>query len=184
MRPQSEAPDVPPGENVTAVDEDKKGFTRLYGAHPWHLLSLLASFAVTGYVVLKMLEDTGAPIRIAIWFIGAAVVWDLVLGPLLTLVDRGARPVLRSVRLHGVPALNFVRFPALLSLLLLLIWTPLIFQRSEQIYQAKADLRQDPYLERWLVVSAALFALSFVVYSVVVLRAKRASESASERAPE
>ena len=177
MRPQSEAPDVPAGENATAVDEELTGFSRLYGAHPWHLLTLLASFAVTGYAVTRLLEDTGALVRIVVWFIGAAVVWDLVLSPLLSLVDAGARPVLRSVRLGGVAALNFVRFPALLSLLLLLIWTPLVFQRSEQIYRSKSGLSQDPYLERWLLVTAALFALSFVAYSVAVLRAKR---SASE----
>ena len=173
MRPQSEAPDVPAGDNVTDPHEDKTGFARLYGAHPWHLLSLLASFAVTGYAVSRLLDDSAALLRIAIWFVGAAAVWDLVLGPLLSVADEGLKPVLSSARVRGVAALNFVRFPAGLSLLLLLVWAPLIFQRSEQIYQGKSDLTQDPYLERWVAVTVALFVLSALAYGLAVLRAGR-----------
>jgi len=164
---------VPNGDNATDPHEQRTGFARLYGAHTWHLLSLLASLAVAGYAVSRLLEDTAALLRIAIWFIGSAVVWDLVLGPLLSLVDRGLRPVLSSARVRGVAALNYVRFPALLSLLLLLMWTPLIFQRSKQIFRLKAGLPQDPYLERWVAVTAVLFALSAVAFAVAVLRARR-----------
>lgn len=176
MRPQSEAPDVPAEDNVTDPHERRTGFARLYGAHPWHLLSLLACFAVTGYAVTRLLEDTNALLRIAIWFVGAAVVWDFVLGPLMAVGDRGLRP-LTGARVHGVSALNFVRFPLGLSLLLLLVWTPLIFQRSEQIYRNKSDLPQDPYLGRWVAVTVGLFVLSGLAYAVAVLRARRGSST-------
>ncbi len=167
--PQQSPAAVPPATETTT---DARGaFAGRYGAKPWHLLSLLGCFAVTGYAVSRLLDNSAALLRITIWFVGAAVVWDLVLGPALAAGDSGLRLVTR--RVHGVSLLNYVRFPALLSLLLLLMYAPLIFQRSEQIYRLKAGLSQDPYLERWAAVVVALFALSAVAFAVAVLRASR-----------
>ena len=149
-------------------------FTRLYGASPWHLLAMLALGAVTAYVVSRLLDDP-ALIRIAIWFVGAAVVWDLVLGPLYAVADAAWRPASRRLRVRGVRPLNYVRVPVLLSSLLLLLYAPLVLQRSEGVYQAKSGLSQDPYLGRWLGITAVLFALSAVAYAVAVVRAGRRS---------
>ncbi len=165
-------PDTTEHPNPTgaqAPPDPSSAFGRLYGARPWHLLALLACFAVTAYAVSRLLDDRPALVRIAVWFVGAAVVWDLVLGPLYLLADRGLRP-LERVGLRGVGVRNYVRVPALVSSLLLLVWAPLIFQRSEQVFQLKAGLVQDPYLERWAGVTAALFSLSAVAYAVAVLR--------------
>jgi hypothetical protein len=147
---------------------------RRYGASWEHLAVLLGCFAVTGYAVSRLLGDIASLLSITLWFVGAAVVWDLVLGPALALSDRGARRLLP--RAGGGSPLNFVRFPALLSLLLLALFAPLVLQRSEQRYRAKADLAQDPYLERWLAVTAALFAASALAYGLSVLRARRRRE--------
>lgn len=147
-------------------------FARRYGAQPWHLLALLACFAVTGYSVSRLLGDSTALVRITVWFVGAAVVWDLVVGPLLAAADRGLRP-LHRLRLRGVPALNFVRVPALLSGLLLLVWAPLVLRRSEAVYESKSDLPVEPYLGRWAAVTVALVLASAVAYAVAVLRARR-----------
>ena len=147
-------------------------FRRRYGAPPWHLLVLLACFAVSGYAVSLLLDELPVLLRIAIWFVGAALVWDLLLGPALALVDRLLRPLLR---VGPVPVLNYVRVPALVSALLLLVWAPLVLQRSEGTYGTKAGLSSDPYLERWLAVTAALFLLSALGYGVAVLRARRVS---------
>ena len=68
-----------------------------------------------------------------------------------------------------------MRFPALLSLLLLALFAPQVLQRSEQRYAAKTGLSQDPYLERWLALTAALFALSALAYGLRALRAHRRS---------
>lgn len=144
---------------------------RLYGASPWHLVAVLAGLLVTAYVVSR-LADNPSLLRIAVWFVGAAVVWDLVAGPLIALVDRLLLP-LRS-RPRRVSLLNHVRVPALLSGLLLVVWAPVIFERSEQIFRLKAGLTQDPYLGRWLAISAVLVLLSAVVYAVRVARAARA----------
>jgi hypothetical protein len=173
--PEQNPTAVPPATETTTGA--RRAFAGVYGAKPWHLLSLLGCFAVTGYAVSRLFGDSVALVRITIWFVGAAVVWDLVLGPALAAGDSGLRLVTRRVR--GVSPLNYVRFPALLSLLLLVMWTPLIFQRSEGTYQLKSGLSSDPYLERWAAVAVALFALSGVAFAVAVLRARRRSGSAA-----
>ena len=141
---------------------------RLYGASAWHLVAVLGCLALTGYAVSRLLGNP-ALLRITLWFVGAAVVWDLVAGPLIALADR-LLLALRSRR-RRVGLLNHIRVPALLSGLLLVVWTPVIFQRSEQIFRLKAGLRQDLYLERWLAVTAVLFAMSALVYAVRLRRA-------------
>ena len=162
---------APPATQTTSGA--RRRFAGLYGAKPWHLLSLLGCFLVTGYTVTRLFSDQTALVRIAIWFVGAAVVWDAVLGPALAAADAGARPVLRRVRVRGVSPLNHVRFPALLSFLLLVTFTPVIFQRSEFVYRGKSGLTQEPYLERWLLVTLALFTVSALLYAARVLRAPR-----------
>ncbi len=176
----SDRPDVTDYPNPTgaqAPPEPQSGFGRLYGARPWHLLALLASFALTAYAVSRVFGDRTALARIAIWFVGAAVVWDLVLGPLYALADRGLRP-LQHVAVRGVALRNYVRVPALVASLLLIVWAPLIFQRTEQIYRLKSGLLQDPYLDRWAAVTVTLFALSGLAYAVAVLRRGKGAPAA------
>lgn len=145
---------------------------RRYGASAWHLVTMLGLAAVTAYAVSRLLGDP-ALIRIAAWFVGAAVVWDLLLGPLYAGADAALRPVSRRLRVQGVRPLNYVRVPALLSSLLLVVYAPLVLQRSEGVFSAKSGLSQDVYLGRWLGVTAALFGVSAVLYLVAVLRARR-----------
>lgn len=147
-------------------------FTRLYGASPWHLLAMLALGAVTAYTASRLLDDP-ALWRIALWFVGAAVVWDLLLGPALAGADVVLRRLLGRRRPRGVRAVNYVRIPALLSGLLLLVYAPLVLRRSEPVFAAKAGLSQDPYLGRWLAVTAALFVASGLLYGIALLRARR-----------
>jgi hypothetical protein len=149
-------------------------FRRLYGDRPLHLVTLLGCFLVAGYAASRLLGDPKA-LRIAVWFVGAAVVWDLVLAPLIALGDRAVRPLWSRRRSlpGGVPAVNYVRTPALLSGLLLLLYTPQIFQRSEPSYFDASGLTQNPYLDRWLLVTALLFGLAALAYGVAVLRARR-----------
>lgn len=150
------------------------GFRRRYGASPWHLLALLLCFALAAYAVTRLL-DSPSLFKIAIWFVGAAVVWDLVLGPAYALVDRLLRPLLR-VAPRGVPALNHVRAPALVASLLLLIWLPLIAQRSAGIYRTRTGLSEDGYLGRWLAVTAVLFAVSVLVWLGRIVLARRGGD--------
>ena len=169
---------TPPASETTSGA--RRRFAELYGAKPWHLLSLLGCFALTGYAVSRLFGDSTALVRITIWFVGAAVVWDLVVGPLLAAGDGVLRPVLRRLRVRDVPLLNYVRFPAMLSLLLLVVFAPLIFQRSEDVYRSKSGLLQDPYLDRWLLITLGLFAAAAAAYAVAVLRSRRGSDPGAE----
>ena len=72
-----------------------------------------------------------------------------------------------------MPALNHLRVTAALSLLLLALFAPLVLQRTESRYQAKTGMTEDPYLERWLAITAALFAASALAYAVRAVRARR-----------
>jgi hypothetical protein len=160
-------------------------FRRLYGDRPLQLLTLLACFLVAGYAASRLVGNAQA-LRIGVWFLGAAIVWDFVLSPLIELGNR----VLRPLRTHsrslpaGVPALNYVRVPALLSALLLLMFTPMIFQRSEGPYFDASGLEQDPYLGRWLLVTVLLFAGAALTYAAAVLRARTAERDEAPPGPD
>lgn len=145
-------------------------FRRAYGASPLHLLALLGCFALSAYAVSR-LADSPVLLRIAVWFVGAAVAWDLVVGPAYALADRALLVPLRRAAPRGVPLLNHVRVPALLSSLLLLVWLPLVLQRSEGVYRVKTGLDQDGYLGSWLAVTAVLFAGSALLWAARLVRA-------------
>jgi hypothetical protein len=146
---------------------------RAYGAHPLHLLSLLGCFALAGYAVLQASHGP-LPVRMGIWFFGALVAHDLVLFPLYALADRSLGALLprrRGRRLALAGSINYVRVPALLSGLLLLMFFPLILRRSEDAYGRASGLDASPYLGRWLLITGIAFAVSAVVFA---LRAGRA----------
>lgn len=135
------------------------GLSRAYGAGPLHLVAVLGSFALALLAAAKWADDP-LRLRYAVWFVGAALAHDLLLLPLYALADRALRPLLpRSL-------VNVVRVPALLSGLLLLLFAPVILQRSEGAYAAASGLDQDPYLVRWLLLTAALFAGSFLLHAL------------------
>jgi hypothetical protein len=142
---------------------------------PVALLALLASFAVAGYAGVRLLS--GNPVGVGAWFVGSAVVHDLVLFPLYAGVDAALvtllrrRPTLATVA--GVPWLNHLRVPAVVSGVLLLVWSPLIL-RVPTAYQEASGLSAQPFLPRWLAVTAVLFAISAVTLAVRVATVRRA----------
>jgi hypothetical protein len=143
---------------------------RLYGSSRWHLLGLVLSFVVTGYAAVSLLG--GRPVAVVVWFIGLALLHDLVLAPLYTLLDRSAGP-----RRAWPWWWNHVRFPAAFSLLLLLVFAPEITRRGGGTFRAATGFGNAVYLGRWLWVTGALFALSAVALAVrlLVRRAHRPS---------
>ncbi|BAH52425.1 hypothetical protein [Rhodococcus opacus] len=151
-------------------------FARFYGAHPLHLLAVLFSFALAGYAVMVVgPQNLWNPDvwwkSIAVWFLGAVIAHDLVLFPLYALADRSLRSGLdamrgrRRPRPRAVPALNYIRVPALASGLTLLLFLPGILEQGADAYLAATGLTQEPYLDRWLLLSAAFFALSTLAYA-------------------
>jgi hypothetical protein len=149
---------------------------RSYGAHPLHLLVLLASFALTGYAVVQLV---GAPLvaRMAVWFVAAVIGHDLVLFPLYAAADRSVTGLLRHRRCRRpiVPVLNYVRIPALGTILLLALFLPGIIRQGARTYLNATGQTQQPFLDRWLLLTAAMFAISAAVYAVRSRRARRAS---------
>ncbi len=134
-------------------------FLSWYGAGPLNLLAMVACFALAGYAAAELLPNNA--IGIAVWFIGAVIGHDLLLMPLYTLADRSATAVLRHRRpaLPTLPWINYLRVPAALSGILLLIWFPLIF-RLPRRFPDTTTLSLNPYLWHWLGVTGALFLLS------------------------
>ena len=152
---------------------------RWYGANPLHLLAMLGSFALAGYAALQLLPL--GVFGIAVWFVGAVIGHDLLLMPLYTLADRSAAAVFRHIppKLPTVQWINYLRVPAALSGMLLLIWFPLIFRLPTR-FPDTTTLSLDPYLWHWLAVTGALFLLSAVTLALR-LRADRIRAKARTR---
>ncbi|MEU7057384.1 hypothetical protein [Streptomyces sp. NPDC046197] len=145
---------------------------RWYGSGPLHLLVLIASFALTGYAMVRLFAVQ--PWEVAIWFVGAAVLHDLILLPLYSLADLSALSVLRHRTPDGptVQWINYLRVPALLSGLLLLVWFPLVFRLAVP-YPGDTGLSDSVYLGRWLAITGVLFAASAVAFALRLRRFRR-----------
>jgi hypothetical protein len=136
------------------------------------LLALLASFVVAGYAGVRLLA--GNVIGTGAWFVGSAVVHDLVLFPLYAGVDAALVLLLRRhpewATVAGVRWLNYLRVPAMVSGLLLLVWSPLILRVSNGAYHAASGLSAQPFLARWIAVTAVLFTFSAATLVVQTMR--------------
>ncbi|MBP0458290.1 hypothetical protein JFN87_12365 [Streptomyces bomunensis] len=131
------------------------------------MLILIVSFAVCGYAAVRWLSDDW--LSIAVWFVGAAVLHDLVLVPLYAGTDwilhrvGGGRG--RTADDPPRTAVNHIRVPAFVSLLLLLVYWPLVFRNSPH-YSVSTHLSDAVFLRRWLLITAVLFGASAVWYAV------------------
>ncbi len=121
---------------------------------PLHLVLLACSFALAGYAGIRLLADDW--LGVLLWFVGAALVHDLVLVPLYGAVDRAV--------VHGCgrrrDLVVYVRAPAVFSGLLLLVWFPLIGGRVSERYERFTGLPATGFAGRWLLLTAALFGCS------------------------
>ncbi|MBV6703386.1 hypothetical protein [Kitasatospora aureofaciens] len=155
-------------------------FVRWYGSGPLHLLVLIASFAITGYALVRLFAVR--PLEVAIWFVGAAILHDLILLPLYSLADLSAQAVLRhrAPRMPQPPWINYLRVPTFLAGVLLLVWFPLIFDLSIP-YPGAARLPEGVYLGRWLAITAVLFAASALAFALKLRRVHRATRATKER---
>ena len=146
-------------------------FRRRYGASPLHALTHLATFALAGFALLQ-LADVRAAGNVLVWFIAAVVLHDFVLLPFYSALDRVAQAASGGAR-----ALNHVRVPAGLSALLLLVFFPLILERSTGKLEQVSGAPAEDYLARWLLITAALCAGSAVLYLA------RSRSAAAKRPP-
>lgn len=150
---------------------------RWYGASPLHLLTMIGCFALAGYAAVTLLKVNA--LGIGVWFAGAVIGHDLVLMPLYTLADRSVTAVFRHrpTELPSLPWINYLRVPAVLSGILLLIWFPLIF-RLPRGFQASTTLSLNPYLWHWLAVTGSLFLMSAAAFALRMRVGRRRARKA------
>jgi len=132
-------------------------FRARYGASPVHLLAHLALLPLVAWALLTVLDFRAAS-NFVLWLVGAVILHDLVLLPFYSALDRAGQ------RAAPRPAINYVRVPALLSGLLLLVFFPAISGKGEPSFQRTSGLTYDGYLARWLLITAALFTISAAAY--------------------
>lgn len=143
---------------------------RLPVGSPFQLLLLACSFALAAYAGLRLLA--GDWLGVALWFVGAALLHDLVLLPLYAALDRA---VVRGLGARREWVL-YVRVPAALSGLLLLVWFPLVSGMVERRYRSATGLPADVFAARWLLITAVLFGGSALLLAVRLLRVRRAAK--------
>lgn len=146
---------------MTAGRDISQGRLRLvrlhYGASPAHLIAHLAAFALAGWALVQIAGIRGAD-RVVLWLVAGVMLHDLVLVPAYSALDGLVR------RAVGVRAVNHIRIPAGLSLILLVVYVPVISGKSDPVFRRVSGGELDGYLLRWLLVSAALFAVSGALY--------------------
>lgn len=161
---------MPPGPRATRIER----FRYEYGAPPLHLLATVASLAVFAYALLRIFENpsTGG---VLLWLGGAIVAHDLIALPLYSVLLRVAEETTDAAvepRRRSLLTLNHIRIPAAISLALLLISLPLVFEVAERNYMLTTGLEADRYLGNWFLITAVLFAGSGLLYALK-LRSKR-----------
>jgi hypothetical protein len=127
-----------------------------YGASPVHLLAHLILLPLIGWALLTVLDFRAAS-NVVLWLVAAVVLHDLLLLPAYSALDRIGQATVRG-------AINHVRVPLGLSLLMLLVFWGTIRGKGEGAYRNVSGLEYEGYVARWLLVSAALFAVSGALY--------------------
>jgi hypothetical protein len=145
------------------------GFRRLYGSHPLHLIGHLIVFFVAGWAIDQIVGG-GIVVNWVAWFIGAALLHDLVLLPFYSVLDRLLGRVAPAGGLTRLSAVNYVRVPVVISGILLLVYFPLILGASSRNYRNDTGHSLSGYTRNWLLITAGVCVASAVVY---VVRSRR-----------
>jgi hypothetical protein len=135
------------------------------------VLAHLILLPLAGWALITVLGFRAAD-NVVLWLVAAVILHDLVLLPVYAGLDRAAQHLTRD-------AINYVRVPAGISLLLLLVFWSTIAGKGEGAFHRVSGLTYDGYATRWLLVTAALFALSATVYAVRRAGSRRRSAPAS-----
>ena len=150
------------------------GFRRRYGASPLHLLAHLVGFAIVAFALDRIFSG-GDVKELLVWYLGFAIAHDLVFVPAYTGLDRLFRASIARLPLPthtGLPVINHVRAPVVISALLLISYFPLISRRSDGRYLDLSGHHLTHYLRNWLLITAVLFLGSGLIYAVRVVRAR------------
>jgi hypothetical protein len=149
-------------------------FRRRYGANPLHLAGHLVVLAIAFFAIDRIANGGGGLAELIALYIGFAIAHDLIFLPAYSGLDRAARAALARLparRAATVPAINHIRTPALISGLLLIIYSPFISGLADSGYFQVSGHHIEGYVRDWLLISAALFLGSALTYMVRVRRA-------------
>jgi hypothetical protein len=150
------------------------GFRRPYGAGPAHLLAHLAGLAIAAVAFNRIFSD-GHVNELLEWYLGFVVAHDLVFVPAYTFLDRLFRATISRLPFRAptdIPLINHVRAPVVISVLLLIIYFPLITRQSDAPYFALSGHHLTHYLRNWLLITAVLCLGSGLIYAARVVRAR------------
>jgi hypothetical protein len=147
-----------------------------YGAAPVHLLAIIVSFVIVGAAFVNWFHARTHIGNILVWYVGCLLAIELMLIPLAWALDRTAheqvsRRVGRPLRGAGWA---YVRIPAMLSGLMLIVFLPLILRLGDSTFRAYTGMTTSVYLVRWLAASTAIFACSALLYAARFARKRRA----------
>jgi hypothetical protein len=106
---------------------------------------------------------------IAVWFAVAVIGHDLILFPLYALAERllpKQRRDPKQAHPRRVPLTNYLRMPTLATGLTFALFFPGIIQQGAFTFHAATGLTQEPFLARWLLLTAGFYLASAVCYVV------------------
>jgi hypothetical protein len=106
---------------------------------------------------------------IAVWFAVAVIGHDLILFPLYALAERllpKRRRDATPADPRRVPLTNYLRMPTLATALTFALFFPGIIRQGAFTYTAATGLTQEPFLNRWLLLTAGFYLISAVCYVV------------------
>lgn len=152
----------------------RTGWRRRYGAGPLHLLGHVIAIAIAGFALDRIFSG-GDVKELIVWYLGFVIAHDLVFVPAYTGIDRILRAALARLALPrhtGIPLINYVRAPGLISGLLLIIYFPVIAHRSDGEYFALSGHHLVHFLRNWVLITAALFIGSGLIYAMRVARGR------------
>ncbi|MFA4929825.1 MAG: hypothetical protein WC558_15020 [Patulibacter sp.] len=170
---------------------------RTYGASPLHLLLHLAGIALAAWALSQAFDPrySASAFNLLLWLVAGLVLHDLIALPLYVVADRVARaawsvprwlrgraasaPVLGTVRGNG-----HVRFPLVVSAVLLLVYLPNILGKAPKGHFFSTGLPEQPdFAARWLLITAGLFLLSALIYAARSVRSATAAAAARRSSP-
>jgi hypothetical protein len=161
---------------------------RFYGAQPLRLLATIASFAIVAAGVAGWFQAGSDPRAILLWALGCGLAFEWILVPFAWVLDRialGSRSGDRGPRpLLGPRNRAYVRVPALLSALLLIVFAPLIFRADTPDFEATTGITPPDYLARWLLATAAMFVISAFAYALSLRRARDEDQPSTQNLSE
>jgi hypothetical protein len=166
---------------------------RMYGDKILHLIILIAALALAGYTVSVLgVGSLFNPMAwwqsIAVWFAVAVIGHDLVLFPLYAMAERllprqchpssDRTHQATQVNSRRVPVINYLRLPTMATGLTFLLFYPGIIQQGAGTYTAASGLTQEPFLDRWLLLTAVFYLTSALCYVAKTVYAHRTSPGA------